>query len=99
MIALLVSLALRVAILGGIAGSVCALRRNASASERHLVWMVTIGSMLLLPIAISLLPAIEILALPRSTSTVSSAVIQDPAARWLNWPMMIGASWLVGSLI
>ena len=44
---LLVSLALRVALLGGVALSVTALRRHASASERHLVWMLAIGSMLL----------------------------------------------------
>ena len=95
---LLASLALRVAILGGIAGTVCAIRRNGSASERHLVWMLAIGSMLLLPIATWLLPAIEIVALPASTPVISSVVIPESASPGLDWSLIVGLTWLAGAL-
>ena len=96
---LIVSLALRVALLGGIALCVRSLRRNASASECHLIWMLAIGSMLLLPVATRLLPTLELVALPASPTPTPSISVEGLRASEMNWGMIFGLTWLGGSLV
>ena len=94
--ALILSVALRLAILGGIAGGIVSVRRNASASERHLVWMLSLGAMLILPVAASLLPEVELAALPPASfaaANVTRPLVQDG----LNRVMFAQAIWFLGS--
>jgi hypothetical protein len=59
--------------------------------------MLAIGSMLFLPIAMKMLPAIELFGLPASPSLPSPGVLQDGRPSGSN-QMIIGLTWLVGSL-
>jgi beta-lactamase regulating signal transducer with metallopeptidase domain len=91
-VALILSLAARISIIGAIAFAVSSLRRNASAAERHLIWMLSMVSMIVLPVALVMLPALRLIPVQVAQSDAAIS-IQSPDARW---PL---ALWILGTAI
>jgi beta-lactamase regulating signal transducer with metallopeptidase domain len=93
----IVSLALRILVLVGIGGCVTAIRRSASASERHLVWMLTLAATIALPAAAALLPTLGLITMP---AVLANASVEVSSSQGVSlWPTLIAVTWLAGSLL
>ncbi len=100
-----VSLGIRVTILALAGALIIASRRKANASERHLIWLLTLSSMILLPIATVQLPAIPVITIPGGVVERLPSVQQLGGSPETAGPLqapsrvVISLIWIVGTVV
>src|SRR5262245_39244675 len=75
------------------AGLLSIVVRRQSAAFSHVVWTAALTLCVLMPLAVLLLPANEVIALP------SAPTLPLPRARGREWEGMVVALWLAGTCL